>query len=73
MVEPGRYIPVDAADVVAILVFPNLAEGHTFPLEAAVIVPRKDLTRQTAGLDLYLPYLLEYFFCIHNSIGELRN
>ena len=65
MVEPGSYIPVNATDVIAILVFPHLAECHTPTFKATVIVPRKDLARQAARLDLNFSYFLENIFRFH--------
>ena len=54
MVETGGDIPVDAAYVVAVLVFAHLAKGHATPLEGTVVFAREQLSRQTARLDLYL-------------------
>jgi hypothetical protein len=62
MVKTGGNIPVDVPDIITILVFPHFAKSHTPSFEATVVVPRKDLARQTARFDLYLPYFLEYFF-----------
>src|SRR5690606_25585846 len=55
-VVAGGDIPVDAPDVIPILVLPDLTEGHAPALEGGMVLPPKDVVRKTPGLDLYLTY-----------------
>ena len=57
--QSGGHVPVHGTRVIAILVLPHLAEGHTTAFEGAVILPGEDLVRQGPGTDLYLADLLE--------------
>ncbi len=57
MAEPGSHIPVDAPDIITILVFTHFGEGHSPSLEGTVVFASKDLPGQPPGLDLNLPYL----------------
>ena len=59
-VEARRDVPVDVAHVVAVLILAHLAEGHTPAFEGRMVLPCEDVRAQTARLDLYLPYFLEY-------------
>ena len=60
-VEAGGDIPVDVADVVAVLVLAHLAEGHTTPFEGAVVLSREDVVREASRLNLDFADFLEYF------------
>ena len=60
VVEPCRHIPVNAADIVAILVLTHLAESHAAALEGTVVLARKQLPRQPARLDFNLADFFYY-------------
>jgi len=76
LVEASGHIPLDVPDVVAILIFSHLAEGHTATLEGRMVFARKDVVRKAASLDFYLSDTLKYFRCFQLSncqIVELSN
>ena len=58
--QAGGDVPVDVAQVVGILVFAHLAEGHATPFEGGVVLAAEHLLRQSPRLDLNLAYLLDY-------------
>ena len=61
MIETSGDIPVDVADVVALLVLTHLAEGHATPLEGTVVLAREDVVRQPSRLDFDFTDFFEYF------------
>src|SRR5690606_24305229 len=65
MVKAGGHVPVYGPHIVAKLVVPYFAERHTAPFKGAVVFARKDVVGKAFGLDLYLPYFLQYFRSIH--------
>ena len=56
-------IPVHVAHIVSILILTHLAEGHTTALEGRMVFTGEYLMRQSPGLDLYLPDLLQKVVC----------
>ena len=48
----GRNVPVNIAHIVAGTILPHLRKRHTASAESSVILSRKDLVRQTSGLNL---------------------
>ena len=65
LIETRGDVPLDVTDVVAILVLPHLAEGHTASFEGRVVLPRKDIAGESTGLDFNLADALEYLRCFH--------
>lgn len=58
-VVTGCDIPVDVADVVAVLVGTNLGEHHAAAFESRMVFAGKDVLRQSAGLYLNLADFFE--------------
>ncbi len=56
---PGRDVPVDVADVVAVLVLADLGEAHAAPLEHRVVLAGEDLVDQAPRPDLDPTNLLQ--------------
>ena len=71
LVEASRHVPVDVTDVIAVLVFAHLGEGHTATLEGRVVLSGEDVPRKAFGLDLDLTDLLYYFVSVlHLSLNS---
>ena len=51
-------VPVHVADIIAVLVLADFAEGHAPSLERGMVLPGENLMRQRLRLDLDLPDLL---------------
>ena len=56
--ETSRHVPLDVANVVAVLVLAHFGESHAAPLEGRMILACKDIAAQTSSLNLNLPDLL---------------
>ena len=54
----GGHVPVDIPDIIAVLIFPHLAERHTTALESRMVLAGEDVTGKTTGLYLDTAYLL---------------
>ena len=65
--QTRRHVPVDAAHVVAVLVFAHLAEHHAATLERRVVLAAEHLLRQPPRLDFNLADLLYYIF-VHSLV-----
>ena len=72
MVVTGGHVPVDVADVVAVLIFAHLAEHHAATLERRVVLTGEYVLRQTLGLDLDFSYFLKKLVGIHKRDFLLR-
>ena len=64
--EARSDVPVHIAHIIAILVLAHLAECHTTALEGRMVLTGEYLMRQSPGLDLYLPDLLQKVVCTHS-------
>ena len=53
----GGHIPVDIADIVAVLILAHFAECHTTAFESRMVLSRKNIARQAAGLYFNSPNL----------------
>ena len=67
MVVACGDVPVDVADVVAILIFAHLRECHATPLEGRVVFAREYVLGQSTGLYLDFADLFQQFISIHNQ------
>ena len=56
--ETCRDVPLNVADVIAVLVLAHLGESHAAPFEGRVILARKDVAAQATRLNLDPPDLL---------------
>ena len=54
MVEAGTNIPINKADVIAVLIFAHFFKQHTPPLKGTVIFSREEMPREPLTLDLEL-------------------
>ena len=50
--QPGRHVPVDCAEVVTVLVGPDLGELHPLPSEYGAVLAGKQGTHQPPGAEL---------------------
>ena len=53
VVQTGGHVPVDASDIVAILILAHFAECHAAPFEGTMVFARKQLPGKPAGFDFY--------------------
>ena len=56
--KASRHVPLDVANIVAVLVLAHFGESHAAPLEGRVVLARKDVAAQATSLNLNLPDLL---------------
>lgn len=56
-VKTCRNVPVDVADVVAILILAHLRERHSAPFERRMVLAGEDVLTQSAAFNLYFPDL----------------
>jgi hypothetical protein len=68
MVESRRHVPIDAADIVAVLIFADLGELHPPSFEDGVVFAGEDLIDQTTGLDLDLADFFEKVSGVHRAM-----
>ena len=65
MIEPGGYVPIDRADIVAELVLTDFGELHASSFEYAVVFAGEDLVHDPTGLDLDLSDFFEKLSGFH--------
>src|SRR5206468_2044173 len=63
--HPRRNIPVDGANLVAGLIFPDVLKIHAAAFEDAMVVAGECSLDQAAGLDLECPDFFENLGCVH--------
>ena len=56
--ETCGHIPLDVSNVISVLILTHLGKSHSPTLKSGMIFTGKDVGRETAGLNLYLAYLL---------------
>ena len=64
------HVPVDGADVVAVLVLPDLVELHPAALEDGMVLARQRLVDQPVGCDLDPADLADDFFRQHLLVSN---
>src|ERR1051325_4452230 len=70
MIHPGGNIPVDGADFVPGLIFPNLIEVHPLAFEDAMVLAGESLADEPVRPNLDLPDLFEDFSRDHIRNGN---
>ena len=65
LVQSGGDIPIDVTHLVAWLIFPDIIEVHTLPLEDTLVLADHQIADQSARANLNLPHLSLKFGQIH--------
>ena len=68
MAEAGRNIPVDGANIVTGLVFPNFGEFHALAFEGTFILPGKQVVGQVPGFEMKPLNFFQQFLGKHLTI-----
>ena len=71
-IEAGSHVPVDEADIVAVVVLAHLTESHTAPLERALVLSRKNLLGQRPRPYLNPAHFLYQFRGFHVSCKFIK-